>query len=474
MADKSEETNPTRLKVSLLDQLIRLKEMRAYAGLSQMQMARHLLTSQANVVRLEKHPQTATASQLDAWLTECGFSDSFYGRYLSVLERIEPNPIREFLISADNILRAAGIPPQLHRKPLLAVMGNRLEDQSLTVAVVRTLLQGGLRAVPGLLMPSPEVTLLVKHTSERPPGCYESAHLLPESLNPVSLISPTDFTSADLSESRARRGAVLFMEEGEAASNARTAVLYADHPILMCVDIVRPGFGPDSDQGYFDLETAASAAITILCISRALSIRGLILTLVNTQSVRFAATTIGNTPRSYLDLLSGAGDLEPVEFPFTDALAPTPGAVKALGEIASNALVMRSSWLYSHGLALRHGRIPLEPAGRGPIADRLRRISRLSPLTEFVTQKLLAAESTGQRDFLAEAYRLLSALESDDTSRSVRERTAEEYQKLYTTWIGKNEIAIPRAPSLEILPADIRTMLRDLWVRTSMDQARKT
>lgn len=248
--------------MSILDQLIRLADLRKSAGLTQNQMAGLIGTSQANVVRLEHAGKTISIEQVGDWLRGCGFPTLPNAAYLSALEAASRDRVGDFLLGADALLRAAGAAAGWHNKPVLAVVPNGFGDSRITVGALRDLLNGGDRPFCGLLTPHHRLSILFKHISERPADKQHTAYRLAQALRRSEFSAPLDSQEIARSDDGYEiAGGLIALESGSSGA----AIVYLDHPILRLIDLFRPGFDFESGQALHDLDAVLRAEILLLC-----------------------------------------------------------------------------------------------------------------------------------------------------------------------------------------------------------------
>lgn len=249
--------------MNALDHLVRLVQLRKHEGLTQNQIAARLGTSQANVVRLERAGKSITVAQLEDWLHACGASALPNAGYVAQLDKLSPDPLHGFLIGADSLLRSFGSRPGWHQKPCLAMIPNGFDDHRVTVGLLRDFLFTAATGFWGLLMPSPQMSVLFKHVSDRPAGLCDIVCRLTSPLPKRAFGAPLDWSqNAPTQDQDLPSGSLLALEDERRGS---AAVVFLDHPLLRMVDVFRPGFDLGHEQAMHDLEATIAAEIKILC-----------------------------------------------------------------------------------------------------------------------------------------------------------------------------------------------------------------
>lgn len=400
--------------------------MRIGAGLTQVQLASLLGVSQANVVRLEQHSESATLTQVREWLRACGFESAPNAAYWKQLRDAAIDPIHSFLSTADMMIRCCGGTPFLYRKPLLVVAGNERADQTVTNGFLRTLLHSGDTAFYGLLMPSPDMTVLFKHVSTRPPGFDQAVYLLEGVLKPEMIVSPLDHLSVLQYEEVPQEGSTLLLEEDRPQTRLHgVGLVFLNHPLLRLVDVLRPAFRSDSIQGLFDVSMAMEASVNAVCLRGSPTPRSMIMTMLAVEASTCPVLPIGLDSLAFNEMVEDCGGVligngeepYPTRFVFDQKLLFNGGEnTRSLLTLARKIQDTDKRYCDQHRKAFRRNRfLP----SRSMVHSRGARFERCHPkgsLGSFIAQKLAEAFSNSDREGQIAAYHLMSAFEPSGKS----------------------------------------------------------
>ncbi len=470
----------------MLDHMRRLREIRIGAGLTQVQLASLLGVSQANVVRLEQHSESATLTQVRDWLRACGFESAPNAVYWKQLLDTPLEPIHSFLSTADMVIRCCGGKPFLYRKPLLVVSGNERADQTMTSSFLRTLLHVGETAFYGLLIPSPNMTILFKHVSTRPPGFDQAVYLLGGGLKPEMIVSPLDHLPVLQYEEVPQEGTTLLLEEDRPQTRLYgVGLVFLNHPLLRLVDVLRPAFRSDSIQGLFDVSMAREASVNAVCLRGSPTPRSMIMTMLAPEASTCPVLPIGLDSLAFNEMVETCGGVligsgeepHPTRFLFDQKHLFNGGEnTRSLLTLARKIQETDKRYSDQHRKAFRNNRfLPSRPMvqGRGP---RFERCHPKGSLGSFIVQKLAEAFSVSDGEGQITAYHLMSAFEPSGNSFVNWELPIKKCEAM----LAAHRAAMPIASYVDVAPDSSTTdqgvvdLLRLSWGKVAGKMVRDT
>ena len=256
----------------MLHHFSHLSIFRKTAGLTQSQLANKLNVGQPNIARLEKNPELASLQQVENWLKACNLVSNVQLNISSFAEEITSDTKKlQIAKCMEELFKSKGVDVNLKNKPLFAVCTNEDDDFELQTCFVRTLLNFGDKLFFGYYLPSRYSTILWKHVSERPYHMSDNVYVLNGSLEPWMRNSPTQHLPIANCDGIEKKGGFWVASEydtnGNNDSENKIVVVYADHPLLHCFDLLQvPLIAYEKQQSFQNLRMLVEAEITAVCI----------------------------------------------------------------------------------------------------------------------------------------------------------------------------------------------------------------
>lgn len=242
-----------------LDNLLNLKKMRAFAAISQAEMAKALDVSQSQISRYEEDPEDVPMKILKKWAEVCGFLEgklepinvgnpyaSLQNKKKMIYEQLTYSPTLIEPSAGVEILNFSSITSnldQISRKPRLGVFGHFDMGKSRLCNVLL-----GDSCLPTRYQPTTSVACILRHISDKPSWQIEDVWIMGKDFN-IHKIND----EIECKKHRVKAGNLASLEnyvthQDEEDLDSHYAVIYIDAPILLACDLVdMPGYENDEN-----------------------------------------------------------------------------------------------------------------------------------------------------------------------------------------------------------------------------------